>query len=47
MAGRFATQEDLIDVDALIGAYYDEVPDPSVALRTCGIFGYVRHRGSL
>ena len=27
-AGTPALPEDLIDVDALIGAYYDRVPDP-------------------
>lgn len=44
-AGMLATQEDLIDVDALIGAYYDEVPDPSVASERV-IFGTSGHRGS-
>lgn len=44
-AGMLATQEDLIDVDALIGAYYDEVPDSSVASERV-IFGTSGHRGS-
>ena len=44
-AGMLATQEDVIEVDALIGAYYDEVPDPSVASERV-IFGTSGHRGS-
>ncbi|WP_418969119.1 phosphoglucomutase (alpha-D-glucose-1,6-bisphosphate-dependent) [Alloscardovia omnicolens] len=44
-AGMLATEKDLIDVDALIGAYYDEVPDPSVASERV-IFGTSGHRGS-
>ena len=29
-AGQLADAADLVDVDALIGAYFDERPDPSV-----------------
>lgn len=44
-AGTLATKEDLVDVDALIGAYYDDVPDPNVASERV-IFGTSGHRGS-
>jgi phosphoglucomutase len=44
-AGTVALPEDLINVDALIGAYYDIVPDPSVAAQRVA-FGTSGHRGS-
>jgi len=44
-AGTVALPEDLIDVDALIGAYYDVVPDPSIAAQRVA-FGTSGHRGS-
>ncbi|WP_018143318.1 phosphoglucomutase (alpha-D-glucose-1,6-bisphosphate-dependent) [Alloscardovia criceti] len=44
-AGMLATDNDLVDIDALIGAYYDEVPDSSVASERV-IFGTSGHRGS-
>ncbi len=44
-AGTVAQASDLIDVDALLGAYYDIVPDPSVSTRRVA-FGTSGHRGS-
>lgn len=44
-AGTRALPEDLIDVDALLGAYYDLVPDAAVA-RERVAFGTSGHRGS-
>lgn len=44
-AGQVAGQEDLIDVDALIGAYYDLVPDPANPDQQV-VFGTSGHRGS-
>lgn len=44
-AGLPATPADLIDVDEVVGAYYDVVPDPSVPEQRV-IFGTSGHRGS-
>ena len=44
-AGMPATPADLIDVDEVIGKYYDVVPDPSVPEQRV-IFGTSGHRGS-
>lgn len=44
-AGMPATPEDLVDVDALIGAYYDEVPNSDIPEQRV-IFGTSGHRGS-
>ena len=44
-AGTRALPEDLIDVDALIGAYYDLVPDVGIASQRVA-FGTSGHRGS-
>ncbi|MFC0265886.1 phosphoglucomutase (alpha-D-glucose-1,6-bisphosphate-dependent) [Alloscardovia macacae] len=44
-AGFVATENDLVDVDALIGAYYDDVPDPATPSERV-IFGTSGHRGS-
>ena len=44
-AGRPADPATLVDVDRLIGAYYDETPDPSVAGQRVA-FGTSGHRGS-
>jgi len=44
-AGTPALPEDLIDVDALVGAYYDRVPDPADPLQQV-VFGTSGHRGS-
>lgn len=44
-AGQPAQPSDLIDVDALIAAYYDIAPDPSVASQRVA-FGTSGHRGS-
>jgi phosphoglucomutase len=44
-AGTPALPEDLIDVDALVGAYYDGVPDPSNPEQQV-LFGTSGHRGS-
>ena len=44
-AGTIALPEDLIDVDALLGEYYDKVPDPSVPDQRVA-FGTSGHRGS-
>ncbi|MCW3157552.1 phosphoglucomutase (alpha-D-glucose-1,6-bisphosphate-dependent) [Micropruina sonneratiae] len=44
-AGQVALPEDLVDVDAMIAAYYDLVPDPdNVDQRV--VFGTSGHRGS-
>ncbi|HEY5846917.1 MAG TPA: phosphoglucomutase (alpha-D-glucose-1,6-bisphosphate-dependent) [Microlunatus sp.] len=44
-AGQTALPEDLIDVDAVLGAYYDLVPDPSDPDQQV-VFGTSGHRGS-
>jgi len=44
-AGTVALPEDLINVDDLIGQYYDVVPDPSIATQRV-VFGTSGHRGS-
>jgi len=44
-AGQPARPEDLIDVDAVIGAYYDIEPDPSDPMQRV-VFGTSGHRGS-
>ncbi len=44
-AGTPALPEDLIDVDALVGAYYDRVPDPHDPDQQV-VFGTSGHRGS-
>ena len=44
-AGQTALPQDLIDVDALIGAYYDLVPDPENPDQQV-VFGTSGHRGS-
>jgi len=44
-AGLPAEESDLIDVDELIAAYYDRVPDPGVAAERVA-FGTSGHRGS-
>ncbi|MDR0482431.1 MAG: phosphoglucomutase (alpha-D-glucose-1,6-bisphosphate-dependent) [Cellulomonadaceae bacterium] len=44
-AGTVALPEDLIDVDALLGAYYDLVPDVSIPEQMV-VFGTSGHRGS-
>ncbi len=44
-AGTVAQPADLIDVDALLGAYFDRVPDPNVAEQRVA-FGTSGHRGS-
>lgn len=44
-AGTLAKPEDLIDVDALISAYYDIEPDPSNPNQAV-VFGTSGHRGS-
>lgn len=44
-AGTRALPEDLIDVDALLGAYYDAVPDPAIPSQAVA-FGTSGHRGS-
>ncbi|WP_238422909.1 phosphoglucomutase (alpha-D-glucose-1,6-bisphosphate-dependent) [Gordonia sp. 'Campus'] len=44
-AGTLALPEDLVDVDALVRAYYDNVPDPSDPLQQV-VFGTSGHRGS-
>ena len=44
-AGQVALPEDLIDVDALIGAYYDLTPDPDNPDQQV-VFGTSGHRGS-
>ena len=44
-AGQTALPEDLIDVDAVLGAYYDLVPDPTNPDQQV-VFGTSGHRGS-
>jgi phosphoglucomutase len=44
-AGRLADPADLVDVDALIGAYYDERPDPAEDGQRVA-FGTSGHRGT-
>jgi phosphoglucomutase len=44
-AGRLPDPADLVDVDALIGAYYDEQPDPADATQRVA-FGTSGHRGT-
>jgi len=44
-AGTVALPQDLIDVDALLGAYYDLVPDPKIPEQRV-VFGTSGHRGS-
>ncbi|MGL4940323.1 phosphoglucomutase (alpha-D-glucose-1,6-bisphosphate-dependent) [uncultured Bifidobacterium sp.] len=44
-AGRPASPEDLINVDDLIGRYYDLIPDPSIPSQRVS-FGTSGHRGS-
>ena len=44
-AGQVGLPEDLIDVDALLGAYYDLTPDPSNPDQQV-VFGTSGHRGS-
>src|SRR3954454_8821299 len=44
-AGQLALPEDLIDVDAVVGAYYDLVPDPHDPDQQV-VFGTSGHRGS-
>jgi len=44
-AGTVALPEDLIDVDALVAAYYDRVPDPDDPAQQV-VFGTSGHRGS-
>ena len=44
-AGQVAQPQDLIDVDALMGAYYDRVPDPTEPSQRV-VFGTSGHRGS-
>ena len=45
VAGRRPTPEMLVDVDRLVGAYYDEHPDPSDPSQAVS-FGTSGHRGS-
>ncbi|WEV64469.1 phosphoglucomutase (alpha-D-glucose-1,6-bisphosphate-dependent) [Bifidobacterium sp. ESL0732] len=44
-AGKPATQADLIDVDEVIGKYYDAIPDPTDPAQRVS-FGTSGHRGS-
>lgn len=44
-AGRLATPEDLIDVDALVAAYSETVPDPTNPAQRV-VFGTSGHRGT-
>jgi phosphoglucomutase len=44
-AGKLADASELVDVDALVAAYYDERPDPSVPGQRVA-FGTSGHRGS-
>lgn len=44
-AGTVALPEDLIDVDALVAAYYDRMPDPDDPAQQV-VFGTSGHRGS-
>ena len=43
--GQPPTEDQIVDVDALIGAYYDRRPDPSVSAQRVA-FGTSGHRGS-
>lgn len=45
LAGRAVPQEMLVDVDRLIGAYYDDAPDPQEPAHRVS-FGTSGHRGS-
>jgi phosphoglucomutase len=45
LAGRLPDPSQLVDVDRLLGDYYDEAPDPSVAEQRV-TFGTSGHRGS-
>ena len=44
-AGQPAQPEDLIDIDEVINAYYDLVPDPAVPEQKV-VFGTSGHRGA-
>jgi phosphoglucomutase len=44
-AGQLASQDDLVDVSALISAYFDEHPDPVIPEQQVA-FGTAGHRGS-
>ncbi|HLQ80336.1 MAG TPA: phosphoglucomutase, alpha-D-glucose phosphate-specific, partial [Brachybacterium sp.] len=44
-AGQKALEEDLVDVDALLDAYYDDHPDPADPDQAVA-FGTSGHRGS-
>ncbi|MCF4120307.1 phosphoglucomutase (alpha-D-glucose-1,6-bisphosphate-dependent) [Antribacter sp. KLBMP9083] len=44
-AGTLALEEDLIDVDKVVGAYYDHSPDPEDPAQKV-VFGTSGHRGS-
>ena len=44
-AGQPAQPEDLIDVDEVVSAYYDLVPDPAIPAQKV-VFGTSGHRGS-
>ncbi|MGL1283094.1 phosphoglucomutase, alpha-D-glucose phosphate-specific, partial [Vibrio parahaemolyticus] len=44
-AGQIALPEDLIDVDRLIGQYYDTIPDPDNIDQQV-VFGTSGHRGT-
>ncbi|MBS1673646.1 MAG: alpha-D-glucose phosphate-specific phosphoglucomutase [Actinobacteria bacterium] len=44
-AGLPAEESDLIDVDELIAAYYDRIPDPKISAERV-VFGTSGHRGS-
>lgn len=44
-AGSVALPEDLVDLDALVGAYYDRTPDPDDPAQQV-VFGTSGHRGS-
>ena len=45
LAGKLAPQSALVDVSALVAAYYSNVPDPAVAAQRVS-FGTSGHRGS-
>ena len=45
LAGKPAPASSLVDVDRLVAAYFDRVPDPSVAAQRVA-FGTSGHRGS-
>ncbi|WP_166998983.1 phosphoglucomutase (alpha-D-glucose-1,6-bisphosphate-dependent) [Paramicrobacterium fandaimingii] len=44
-AGTFATDDDLVDIDSLIAAYYELKPDPDIPSQRVA-FGTSGHRGS-